>query len=96
MKIESEVGVGTTVTAVFGLTHLDRPPMGDLAGTLVLTIAAHPEIRFIFHFQRIKEGQEEIEYVLDTDELYEALDGVSLQEPEVMAYIKEMVEENIR
>ena len=31
-----------------------------------------------------------------TDELYEALDGVSLQEPEVMSYIKEMVEENIR
>ncbi|MDY6348385.1 MAG: hypothetical protein SPL42_08180, partial [Bacteroidales bacterium] len=36
------------------------------------------------------------DYVLDTDELYEALDGVSLQEPEVMAYIKEMVAENIR
>ena len=96
MKIDSEVGVGTTVTAVFGLTHLDRPPMGDLAGTMVLTIAAHPEIHFILHFQRIKDGKEETDYVLDTDELYEALDGVSMQEPEVMAYIKEMVEENLR
>ena len=96
MKIESEVGVGTTVTAVFGLTHLDRPPMGDLAGTMVLTIAAHPEIRFLFHFQRTKDGTDAIDYTLDTDELYEALDGVSLQEPEVMSYIKEMVEENIR
>ncbi|MBP5496888.1 MAG: ATP-binding protein [Bacteroidales bacterium] len=96
MKIDSEVGVGTTVTAVFGLTHLDRPPMGDLAGTMVLTIAAHPEIHFILHFQRVKDGKEETDYVLDTDELYEALDGVSMQEPEVMAYIKEMVEENLR
>ena len=96
MTIESELGVGTTVTAVFGLTHLDRPPMGDLAGTMVLTIAAHPEIHFVLHFQRIKEGKAETDYVLDTDELYEALDGVSLQEPEVMSYIKEMVEENIR
>ena len=96
MKIESELGVGTTVTAVFGLTHLDRPPMGDLAGTMVLTIAAHPEIHFVFHFQRVKDGKEEVEYVLDTDEVYEALDGVSLQEPEVMAYLKEMVEENIK
>lgn len=96
MKIESEVGVGTTVTAVFGLTHLDRPPMGDLAGTMVLTIAAHPEIHFLFHFQRTKDGTDAIDYTLDTDELYEALDGVSLQEPEVMAYLKEMVEENIR
>ena len=96
MKIESEVGVGTTVTAVFGLTHLDRPPMGDLAGTMVLTIAAHPEIHFLFHFQRTKDGTDAIDYTLDTDELYEALDGVSLQEPEVMAYLKEMVAENIR
>ena len=96
MKIESEVGVGTIVTAVFGLTHLDRPPMGDLAGTMVLTIAAHHEIHFVLHFQRIKDGAEQTDYVLDTDELYEALDGVSMQEPEVMAYIKEMVEENIQ
>ena len=96
MTIDSEVGVGTTVTAVFGLTHLDRPPLGDLAGTMVLTIAAHPEIHFILHFQRIKDGKKETDYVLDTDELYEALDGVSMQEPEVMTYIKEMVEENIK
>ena len=96
MTIKSEVGVGTTVTAVFGLTHLDRPPMGDLAGTMVLTIAAHPEIHFILHFQRVKDGAEQTDYILDTDELYEALDGVSMQEPEVMAYIKEMVEENLR
>jgi hypothetical protein len=96
MTIDSEVGAGTTVTAVFGLTHLDRPPLGDLAGTMVLTIAAHPEIHFILHFQRIKDGKEETDYVLDTDELYEALDGVSIQEPEVMTYIKEMVEENIK
>ena len=96
MTIKSEVGVGTTVTAVFGLTHLDRPPMGDLAGTMVLTIAAHPEIHFILHFQRVKDGAEQTDYILDTDELYEALDGVSMQEPEVMAYIKEMMEENLR
>ena len=96
MTIKSEVGVGKTVTAVFGLTHLDRPPMGDLAGTMVLTIAAHPEIHFILHFQRVKDGAEQTDYILDTDELYEALDGVSMQEPEVMAYIKEMVEENLR
>ena len=96
MKIESELGVGTTVTAVFGLTHLDRPPMGDLAGTMVLTIAAHSEIHFVFHVQRVIDGNEAVDYVLDTDEVYEALDGVSLQEPEVMAYLKEMVEENIR
>lgn len=95
MNIESAEGVGTTVTAVFGLSNIDRPPMGDLAGTMVLTIAAHPEIHFVFHFER-KNSEKDVDYVLDTTELYEALDGVSLQEPEVMSYIKEMIEENIR
>lgn len=92
MNIESQVGVGTTVTAVFGLTHLDTPPMGDLAGTMVLTISAHPEIRFFFHYKR----DEEVDYLLDTDEVYEILDGMSINDPEVIESLKEMIEENIR
>ncbi len=92
MHIESEVGVGTTVTAVFGLSHIDRPPMGDLAGTMILTISAHPEIHFIFHYKR--EG--EVEYLLDTKDVYEILDGMSINDPEIIESLKEMVEENIR
>lgn len=91
LTIESEKGVGTTVTAIFGLTHIDTPPMGDLAGTVILTVSAHPEIHFIFHYQR-----EEVDYVFDTDEVNEALDGVSIQDMEIIAYLKEMVEENIK
>ena len=92
MHIESKVGVGTTVTAVFGLTHLDTPPMGDLAGTLVLTISAYPDIRFIFHYQI----DDEVDYVLDTKEVYEILDGMPINDPDVIASLKEMVEENIK
>lgn len=92
MNIESKVGEGTIVTAIFGLTHLDRPPMGDLAGAVVLTISAYPEIRFIFHYQR----DFEVDYTLDTQEINEVLDGVSIQEPDVISSIKEMIEENIK
>jgi len=92
MTIDSKVGVGTTVTAVFGLTHLDTPPMGDLAGTLVLTISAYPDIRFIFHYKR----DDEVDYTLDTDEVYEILDGMSINDPDVIASLKEMVAENIQ
>ncbi|MBR1991849.1 MAG: sensor histidine kinase [Bacteroidales bacterium] len=90
LDIQSEKGKGTTVTAVFGLTHLDRPPMGDLAGTVVLTASAYPDIRFIFHYQNDK-----VDYVFDTKEVNEALDGISIQEPEVIEYLKEMIENNI-
>ena len=91
LTIDSEKGKGTTVTAIFGLTNIDTPPMGDLAGTVVLTASAHPETHFIFHYQR-----EDVDYVFDTDEVNEALDGVSIQDPEIIAYLKEMVEENIK
>lgn len=91
LDIQSEVGVGTTVTAVFGLTHLDRPPMGDLAGTVVLTASAYPDIHFIFHYKN-----DQVDYTFDTDEVNEALDGMSIQDPEIITYLREMVEENIK
>ena len=90
LDIQSEKGKGTTVTAVFGRTHLDRPPMGDLAGTVVLTASAYPDIRFIFHYHN-----GETDYVFDTVEVNEALDGISIQEPEVIQYLNEMIQENI-
>ena len=90
LDIQSEKGKGTTVTAVFGRSHLDRPPMGDLAGTVVLTASAYPNIRFIFHYHNT-----DTDYVFDTDEVNEALDGISIQEPEVIQYLKEMIQENI-
>lgn len=90
LDIQSEVGKGTTVTAVFGLSHLDRPPMGDLAGTVVLTASAYPDIHFIFHYHNDK-----TDYVFDTEEVNEALDGMSIQEPEIVQYLIEMVRENI-
>lgn len=90
LDIQSEKGKGTTVTAIFGLTHLDRPPMGDLAGTVVLTASAYPDIRFIFHYKNDK-----VDYVFDTKEVNEALDGISIQEPEVIEYLKEMITSNI-
>ena len=92
LDIQSTVGVGTVVTAIFGLTHIDRPPMGDLAGTLVLTISAYPDIRFLFHYKR----DDEVDYFLDTNEIYEALDGMSINSPEIIEYLKEMVQENIQ
>ena len=36
-----------------------------------------------------------VDYVFDTKEVNEALDGISIQEPEVIEYLKEMIESNI-
>ena len=35
-SIQSQVGKGTRVRAVFGLTHIDRMPLGDMADTMCI------------------------------------------------------------
>ncbi len=90
MKIESELGKGTTLDFWFQHNHLDRPPMGDLAGTIVMLCSQYQNIRFIY-----KHITDVDEFVFDTDEIKEALDGMSLQEVSIMKYIKEKIEENL-
>jgi len=49
LSIRSRPGRGTRIKATFGLNHIDRKPMGDIAQTLKTLIVAHPEIRIRFH-----------------------------------------------
>lgn len=90
MDIESELGVGTVLNFWFQHDHLDRPPMGDLAGTIVMLCAQYQDIHFIY-----KHITDEGEYVFDTDEIKEALDGMSMQDVAIMKYLKEMILENL-
>ncbi|HPY81228.1 MAG TPA: ATP-binding protein [Bacteroidales bacterium] len=89
-SISSGPQQGTIVTATFSLSHIDLKPMGDVAGILVLTISSHQDIHFIFTHKT-----DDNEFVFDSQEVKEALDGVSMQNPEIMSYLKEMIEENI-
>lgn len=51
LKIESQVGAGTRVTAVFRPDHPDMRPMGDIIATMKTLIAANPAIRFVFDYR---------------------------------------------
>ena len=90
MRLESEVGKGTRLEFWFQHDHWDRPPMGDLPGTLVLLLSAHEDIHFVITYRTDVD-----EYVLDTDELKEALDGMSLNDIHIINYLKEMIAENL-
>lgn len=49
--IHSTSGGGTVLEARFTLSHPDRKPLGDVAGTMRLLQVTHPEIEFIFEQQ---------------------------------------------
>lgn len=91
MTVESAPGVGTTVTAVFGLSHIDRLPLGDLPQTMATLIGGSPEKDFRLEFE-----YDGVRFAADTRE-YRAVLGeeISLAEPEVLAFITGQVAEGI-
>ncbi len=89
LAIESEVGKGTVVTASFGLHHIDRAPLGDIASTVAGLIQCSPDIDFVF---TVRAGGEE--FCADTREMREVLDGVSFAEPAVAQWLREFIGEN--
>lgn len=88
-SIESEPGIGTVVTAVFILNHIDRMPLGDMNSTIHMLVTMNTGIDFLYTFRL-----DDREFVLDTKEFREILGGVPLDAPEISAYIKEYLAEN--
>ena len=88
--IQSEKGVGTVVTATFKVDHIDRPPLGDLSETVVALLPACNECDMVFTFT--VEGRE---FVFDTEELKEQLEGVPVDEPYVLQFVRELIQEKL-
>jgi len=90
LRIESEVGVGTTVTATFVYDHLDRPPVGDLANAVVLMMSANPDHWFKFVYRYNQQS-----YSIDTQEINDSLEGFPMNNVQVMKMIDQMIRENM-
>jgi hypothetical protein len=88
-EITSTVGKGTMVTAVFGLSHIDRMPLGDMTATIQMLMTMHTGLDWIYRF-RFNENAFEI----DTREIKAVMDGIPLSDPDVSAFLKEMLTEN--
>ena len=91
LKIISKEGIGTDVEALFIYDNIDRLPLGDIAGTIVLLASANPMIEFIYTHS--VDGNQ---YIFDTREIKEALDEVSISDIHIFKYLKEMINENLQ
>jgi hypothetical protein len=83
-EITSVPGEGTATRAVFERDHIDRPPLGDLVGTLLCVVVGNPglDVRYCHNV-----GAEE--FVFDTRDLREILGPeVPLHDPEILGYIR--------
>lgn len=90
LSIASEEGKGTEVTASLRYSHIDRQPLGDMAGVLMLLINGNPHIDFVY-----RQSLNGSTYAVDTREVKDALDGIPINNPEVLRMLREMISLNL-
>lgn len=89
--LESEEGRGTRVRVEFTFNHIDRQPLGDIAGVLLILIAGNDSVDFLYSHRR---GSRR--FTLDTREIKSSLEGVSVSHPDVLRFIRKYIEEGLK
>lgn len=91
LEINSEEGKGTVVTAVMQYDHIDRLPIGDMASSMCVLIQANPTVDFIYtHYYNDQV------FILSTREIKETLEDVPINEPEIAAWLRRYIAENLQ
>jgi hypothetical protein len=90
-RLDSAQGRGTTVAVTFGLSHIDRQPLGDVGLTMVTLIMGSPDVNFVYIHRR-----NDREYRLDTRDIRRELGDVPIQHVEVLSLIRGDVEKGTR
>ncbi len=89
-KITSEPGKGTELKGRFVIDNIDRLPLGDIGETVGMLIYESPELHYIV---TLKSSDDE--FVFDTDEVHEQLEGTPINDFEIVQWIKEYINEGV-
>lgn len=88
--IERRVGGGMRVAASWQWAHPDRPPLGDIVGTLVPLIATSPKVEFT-----IELGDDRRTWQLCTGEVRKHLGEVPFTHPDVLCFLENALREGM-
>ncbi len=88
LTVDSEPGHGTRVKATFAYDHIDRPPLGDMAATLMTLIYGNPEGDLVY---RYRYGEKEI--VIDTKDAREKFENRPITDPDAFRYLMDQMEQ---
>lgn len=90
-KIDSLPGRGTNISAIFVYDHIDRKPLGNMAETISAFIAGSgTEVDLTY--RHVKNGNE---FVFNSIEAKKILNGVPINNPEVIAFIKNYIQDGL-
>lgn len=96
-EIDSMPGVGTNIRTSFQYSHIDRMPLGDLAGTFLTLLISHPEVswRFVYTKSAVT-GIPPCCFDFDDIPIKQTLDGVPLTDPAVLAYLSTLIKSGVQ
>jgi len=90
LRIQSALGVGTTVTAVFQHSHIDRAPLGDIASSLMAVILSERPVDI--EYRHRVDGRT---FELDTADVRRELGSVPLSHPWVRQWLESVLAEGL-
>ncbi len=91
LSLQSTLGEGTCVTVEFKHSHIDRMPLGNMASTMLTLVIGSPEVHWIYN--HTVDGRT---FTFDDQPVKDALQGVPLSEPIVLAYLRRTLETGIK
>jgi anti-sigma regulatory factor (Ser/Thr protein kinase) len=87
-QLHSKKGEGTRVEGRFQLSHIDRPPLGNMGQTMAQLTGANPGMDFLYTLSC--DGKT---FRFDTVEIKAVLGGLSLGTAEIMLYLEGYINE---
>ena len=91
LKISSEQNKGTTVCASYRYSHIDRPPLGDILGTVKVIIVSYQQI--FFQYRHDKNGKN---FFIDTKEMRAILgDDIDFGRSAVSQWLDEYLKQGL-
>ena len=90
-SIKSTKGKGTEVVATFEIDNIDREPLGNIADTMTTLLSDEIPTDYL-----LKVSVNGNQFDLDTRELKKQLNGIPVSEPQVLLFVRDMINENIK
>ncbi|MCG8471980.1 MAG: ATP-binding protein [Desulfobacterales bacterium] len=81
---------GSTVVCSFLYNHIDRAPLGDMPQTFVALLAGYPDVDF--NYRHTISGKT---FEMKTRDIRHELEGIALNEPSVLSYLKSAIREGL-
>ncbi|MBI3150723.1 MAG: ATP-binding protein [Chloroflexi bacterium] len=96
LSLVTEAGKGARVEARFRHSHIDRMPLGDLASTFLALLVSHPKIHWVFIYKGIDKNGNVDNFEFDDTELKNELGDMPITEPEILMFVRGLIEEGIQ